>query len=304
MHSTLTAHPLSDALAASVVESDDSISSHVRAHAGDCSICRAEIVDYQRIVEVLTSYHPAQDADNSDHLTVEELRSYIELPSDDPIRVGLHRHIQACGRCTKGALTLCVRASTHNVGSSTARWNYSNSKLNDDTWSVLWRALEGHRYALVIGAVLLVALSSFSTWLAMGGTTPEFVGAPLSVYQDDKMMYFTSTSNMEIGGFATSARRATPFEGLQIRETVDRQYQVLWEPVPGAIEYELRIYSFAGGESRVAFSQIAMVPRVMIPGHLLGSGGRFEWELRGKTFDEVVFVAKGGFVIQIVSGHS
>lgn len=303
MHSISYNHPSPDALAASVGGSDSATATHALEHTQECPVCRAELLDYQRIVDVLKSYNPEHFTDNGDHLTHDELRSYIELTVDDPIRVGLHRHIQACGRCTQVALTLCARDSTGGARSSGKRMSSSVTRSTQGAWDVPWGFLKENSVVLVVGVVLLMALTSFSTWMVTRGSMPELLGVPISVYQDDEMMYFTSTSSIEIGGFATSARRATPFEGIKVRETADHRYQVQWEPVPGAIEYELRVYSFAGGEPRVEFSQVVLVPRVMVPGRQLRTGGRFEWELRGKTFDDLVFTAKGGFVIQSQTGQ-
>lgn len=303
MHSMSYHHPTPDALAASVGGADNALASHAREHAQECTVCRAELLDYQRIVDVLKGYIPAHAVDKGDHLTVDELQSYIELAIDDPVRVGFHRHIQACGQCIKLALTLCARASSNGTKFVGKRASSSVSSKTHGVWIMSWGALKGNSVALTACITLLMALSSFSTWIMMRGSMPELLGVPISVYQDDEMMYFTSTSSMEIGGFATSARRATPFEGIKVHETADHRYQVQWEPIPGAVEYELRVYSFAGGEQRVEFSQIALVPRVMVPGRQLRTGGRFEWELRGKTFDDLVFTAKGGFVIQPLAGQ-
>lgn len=304
MHSLSYNHPSADALAASAGGADTATANHARDHAQDCPVCRAELLDYQRIIDVLRGHNVAHSADNGEHLSVEELQSYIELDAKDPVRIGFHRHIQACGQCMKVALTLCARGVTSQAMLTRNDRTASNLNKMQSTWFSPSAILKGNSIVLMAGAAFLMATSSLGTWMATRGAMPELLGTSIATYQDDEMMYFTSTSGAELGGFSTSARRATPFSGIQVHETADHRYQARWDSVPGAVEYELRIFSFAGGEPRVEFSQVVLVPRAMIPGRQLRAGGRFEWELRGKTFDDLAFTARGGFVIQSLLNRS
>jgi hypothetical protein len=150
----------------------------------------------------------------------------------------------------------------------------------------LWSAIPAT--ALAVGALILFLVS---------GYPPRQGRLEVAHYRDNPVIRFLSQDQGPgIGFFHTAPARVAPFGDVAVSVTGAGRLEIAWPPVPQATGYRIQLSRFKNGVDMPMKDLETSDTRAIFEGLEIVPGQRYVWMLSGKTADNELFQAQGGFV--------
>jgi hypothetical protein len=116
-------------------------------------------------------------------------------------------------------------------------------------------------------------------------------------YRDNPVIQFRSPhQGPGLGFFHTPPAGVAPFEEVTVSLAGAGRLEIVWPPVPQATAYRLQLSRFEAGAAIPVGDHQTARTRVAFEGLEIVPGQRYVWVLSGKTTDNKMFQAQGGFV--------
>ncbi len=278
--------------------------SSLRLHLAQCSECRAQLEGLMGVQQV--SRLSSSDTSKMDVLT-EQQHQQIADYIDGRLSDAEHQQQDAFIHSNPSAMKAALHYASHKSA-------MDKTLLKDESPPVSDPVTGNHQLqAHVLQKLKQLLRFQAPVWLTVPATAalvallsvnlfdqPLYEQAPYTIasYQDNAVIQFRSKDHLPgIGFFAKSAQQSEAYDRLKVSVSRDKRFTMEWPPVPGALNYSLRLQMFDHGNKIVVGEVTTETNSAVISTQHDNIYHRYEWVLSGETRDNRVFLASGGFVI-------